>query len=191
MCITRKRNSYLIDFSIDQVFGVSLQTGTLAWQLLRKLTILVPITSDPFREAEVFSSTAILTKPFCRFITSFMVATLDMPRRLISVDLVNNTISKIITEMENLYCWITKSEHCYFQHGTEWPDFLMDQTRRWLGTAVNWTQYSTELLSIHYEDLRKDPRPQLRLILEFLQLPVDERRLDCIEVTYRYLWIKI
>ncbi|XP_046655773.1 WSC domain-containing protein 1-like [Daphnia pulicaria] len=64
---------------------------------------------------------------------------------------------------------------------SEWPDFLMDQTRRWLSTAVNWTQYSTELLSIHYEDLRKDPRPQLRLILEFLQLPVDERRLDCIE----------
>lgn len=67
----------------------------------------------------------------------------------------------------------------------------MDQTRRWLSTAVNWTQYSTELLSIHYEDLRKDPRPQLRLILAFLQLPVDEIRLDCIEVTYIYSRVQI
>ncbi|XP_057378355.1 sialate:O-sulfotransferase 1-like [Daphnia carinata] len=63
----------------------------------------------------------------------------------------------------------------------EWPDFLVDQTRRWLATAVNWTQYSTDLLTIHYEDLKENPRPHLRRILHFLQLPVDERRLDCIQ----------
>lgn len=66
---------------------------------------------------------------------------------------------------------------------TEWPDFLADQTRRWLGTAVNWTLYADELLIVHYEDVKNDPLPELRRILAFLELPVDEERLACIEVS--------
>lgn len=62
----------------------------------------------------------------------------------------------------------------------EWPDFFMDQTRRWLGTAINWTDHSDQLLVVHYERLKEDPLPELRRILRFLQLPVDEKRLDCI-----------
>ena len=64
----------------------------------------------------------------------------------------------------------------------EWPYFLADQTRHWLGTAVNWTQHSSELLIVHYEQLKEDPLPQLRRVLRFLRLPVDERRLACIQV---------
>lgn len=49
--------------------------------------------------------------------------------------------------------------------------------------AVNWTLYANELLIVHYEDVKKDPLPELRRILKFLELPVDEARLACIEVS--------
>lgn len=63
----------------------------------------------------------------------------------------------------------------------EWPYFFMDQTRRWLATAVNWTIHSSRpFLVVHYEKLREDPLPELRRIVHFLRLPTDERRLYCI-----------
>lgn len=66
---------------------------------------------------------------------------------------------------------------------TEWGDFFLDQTRHWLATAVNWTFHSSELLTVHYEELKEDPLPQLRRILNFLKLPIDERRLACVQVS--------
>ncbi len=63
----------------------------------------------------------------------------------------------------------------------EWPDFFMDQTRRWLATAVNWTTANNnKLLIVHYERLKEDTLAELRRILSFLQIPVNEDRLECI-----------
>lgn len=70
----------------------------------------------------------------------------------------------------------------FFFSPTEWQDFVMDQTRHWLGTAVNWTENSKQLLVVHYEKLKEDPIPELRRIMKFLDLPIDERRLDCVRV---------
>jgi len=65
----------------------------------------------------------------------------------------------------------------------EWIDFLSDQTRHWVVTASNWMENSTELLIVHYELLKNKPLPELRKILRFLKVPVDEQRLECIQVT--------
>ena len=46
--------------------------------------------------------------------------------------------------------------------------------------TVNWTLYANELLVVHYEDVKE---AELRRILTFLDLPVDEERLACIEVS--------
>ena len=64
----------------------------------------------------------------------------------------------------------------------EWIDFLMVQARLWLVTASNWISNSSALLIVHYEELKIEPLPELRKMLRFLRVPVDEQRLKCIEV---------
>lgn len=49
--------------------------------------------------------------------------------------------------------------------------------------ATNWTLYSNpqQVLVIHYENVKHNLLPEMRKILNFLNLPVDELRLQCLE----------
>jgi Sulfotransferase domain len=75
-----------------------------------------------------------------------------------------------------------------FNEITEWADFVHHQSRHWLITAMNWTEFSTRLLVVHYETLVEDPVPQLERILRFLQVPIDPQRLECIRVSADFMW---
>ena len=34
---------------------------------------------------------------------------------------------------------------------------------------------------LHYENVRSDPKAEMRKVLEFLKIPIQEERLDCVD----------
>lgn len=65
----------------------------------------------------------------------------------------------------------------------DWTQFVAIETNKWLDMATNWTVFSTpeQVLVIHYENVKHDLLSEMRKILNFLHLPVDELRLQCLE----------
>ena len=57
---------------------------------------------------------------------------------------------------------------------------MTNYSRRWSNTAINFLQYSKQILVIYYEDLQTDLYGNLVKIVNFLGLPVDEKRLLCV-----------
>ena len=55
--------------------------------------------------------------------------------------------------------------------------------RLWYEVAAEWLSVAPRVKVIHYEDLRDSSRvaSQLRDILEFLGLPVNKKRLQCVQ----------
>merc|ERR1719273_141474 len=64
----------------------------------------------------------------------------------------------------------------------EWHRFLTVQTSKWLDMASNWTIHSThrDVLVVHYENVRHDTASEMRKILQFFNMPVNEARLECL-----------
>ena len=52
--------------------------------------------------------------------------------------------------------------------------------RIWLDIVYDWVAVGRHVIVLHYEDFLSDPVPQLNRVLQFLQLPVDPARLQCI-----------
>lgn len=71
-------------------------------------------------------------------------------------------------------------DKCDFSDISDWPQFLTIQTSKWLDMATNWTMHSSpdKVLVVHYENLKTDLKSELRKILTFLNLPVDDERCE-------------
>ncbi|XP_077995802.1 sialate:O-sulfotransferase 2-like [Glandiceps talaboti] len=69
-----------------------------------------------------------------------------------------------------------------YTKGTEWNDFVMGKSRSWTNTALMWLQHCPKVLVIHYEDLMTDLNNQLRKMLTFLNIEINQERLLCAEL---------
>ncbi|XP_075052877.1 sialate:O-sulfotransferase 1 [Mixophyes fleayi] len=63
----------------------------------------------------------------------------------------------------------------------EWPEFVNSYASWWASHALDWLQYGKKLLVVHYEDLKMDLIGRLREIVAFLNLPINDDRLLCVE----------
>lgn len=64
----------------------------------------------------------------------------------------------------------------------EWPACISKMLRRWEGLVGDISTYfgsKDKLLVVHYQDLKEDPSKELRRIIKFLDLKLDEGRLKC------------
>ncbi|XP_068082080.1 uncharacterized protein [Anabrus simplex] len=66
--------------------------------------------------------------------------------------------------------------------GPEWERFASQLAVVWRDLAATWINYTRgrEAMVLHFEMLRLDPRHDLRRVLEYLGIAVDERRLTCV-----------
>ncbi|KAM4796984.1 sialate:O-sulfotransferase 1 isoform 2-T2 [Rhinophrynus dorsalis] len=73
----------------------------------------------------------------------------------------------------------------YYFDGTlynkEWPEFVNSYASWWASHALDWLQYGKRLLVVHYEDLKMDLIGKLKEMVAFLNLPINEDRLLCVE----------
>ncbi|XP_071789463.1 sialate:O-sulfotransferase 2-like [Asterias amurensis] len=67
-----------------------------------------------------------------------------------------------------------------YTKGTEWTAFVTGKSRTWANTAVNFIQYSKRVHVVYYEDLQTNLYDNLKRIVKFLKVPVDEERLLCV-----------
>lgn len=65
---------------------------------------------------------------------------------------------------------------------SDWEKYVTVQTGKWLDMATNWTIHSTsqKVLVVHYENVKHDLIHEMRRILTFFHLPIDEDRLQCL-----------
>eukprot|EP00095_Tigriopus_kingsejongensis_P011216 maker-scaffold669_size115232-snap-gene-0.22 protein:Tk11216 transcript:maker-scaffold669_size115232-snap-gene-0.22-mRNA-1 annotation:"wsc domain-containing protein 1" len=66
----------------------------------------------------------------------------------------------------------------------DWPQFVAIQMSRWLDMATNWTHYSdpSQVMVLHYENVKSDVAREMRKVLKFLKLPVNEDRIECMRI---------
>ena len=62
----------------------------------------------------------------------------------------------------------------------EWETFASRLALVWRELAATWITYSREAMVLHYELLKNEPITHMKKLLNFLHLPVDERRLECV-----------
>lgn len=64
----------------------------------------------------------------------------------------------------------------------QWAPYVKIQLKRWLDMVTAWTSNDqrNQVLVVHYEHLKTDLPNVLRKILTFLNLPIDEDRLECL-----------
>ena len=58
--------------------------------------------------------------------------------------------------------------------------FLTKYSDRYLKTVTVWLDGHIPVIVVKYEDLLRDTRTQLRRMLNFLEFPYTEERLDCV-----------
>jgi len=58
--------------------------------------------------------------------------------------------------------------------------FLIKYADKYLNTVTMWLDGHIPVIVVRYEDLLKDTRTQLRRMLDFLEFPYTEERLDCV-----------
>ncbi|ODM99376.1 WSC domain-containing protein 1 [Orchesella cincta] len=61
-----------------------------------------------------------------------------------------------------------------------WTKFVTEQIPRWTSLIMSWVENSQDFLLIFYEEVQKNPRQELIRILEYLDQPLDQERLDCL-----------
>jgi hypothetical protein len=62
----------------------------------------------------------------------------------------------------------------------QWRYFVTESIPRWSSLITTWVENSESLLIVIYEKLKKNPRKEMIRILHYLDLPVNESRLDCL-----------
>ncbi|XP_068617178.1 sialate:O-sulfotransferase 2-like [Brachionichthys hirsutus] len=65
--------------------------------------------------------------------------------------------------------------------GMRWPVFVKNSAPKWNSQILSWLNYGENVKVVHYEDLKKNLRCQLREIVQFLGLKDSEERLLCVE----------
>ncbi|XP_043574424.1 WSC domain-containing protein 1-like isoform X1 [Chiloscyllium plagiosum] len=63
----------------------------------------------------------------------------------------------------------------------EWPEFVNTYAPWWASHTLDWLKYCSRVLVVHYEDLKKNLLPQLKRMVEFLNISVSDDRLLCVE----------
>ncbi|XP_048468622.1 WSC domain-containing protein 1 isoform X2 [Rhincodon typus] len=63
----------------------------------------------------------------------------------------------------------------------EWPEFVNTYASWWASHTLDWLKYCNRVLVVHYEDLKKNLLPQLKRMVEFLNVAVSDDRLLCVE----------
>ncbi|XP_078082066.1 WSC domain containing 1a [Mustelus asterias] len=63
----------------------------------------------------------------------------------------------------------------------EWPEFVNTYASWWASHTLDWLKYCSRVLVVHYEDLKRDLLPQLKRMVEFLNITVSDDRLLCVE----------
>ena len=66
-------------------------------------------------------------------------------------------------------------------HNPAFLTFAKKEIFVWLELIEDWVKQATELHCLVYENLKEDPKAELRKLLKHLNLPVDDSRLECIE----------
>lgn len=61
----------------------------------------------------------------------------------------------------------------------EWPEFVSSYAPWWASHALSWLKFSRQLLVVHYEQLQQSLLPELRRIMSFLNVTLNEERLLC------------
>ncbi|XP_002741011.2 sialate:O-sulfotransferase 2-like [Saccoglossus kowalevskii] len=69
-----------------------------------------------------------------------------------------------------------------YKKGSEWQDFVMGKSRTWTNTAMMWLQNCPKVLVVHFEDLIQHMNRELRRMMEFLNVDINEERLLCAEM---------
>ena len=64
--------------------------------------------------------------------------------------------------------------------GQTWEKFVMDYAGIWYELNSNWIKLTNELHVIAYERLTRDPIGELTLLLRFLDVDPDPRRMQCL-----------
>lgn len=66
----------------------------------------------------------------------------------------------------------------------DWNQFVAIQMSRWLEMAANWTMNSdpSKVLVLHYENVKSNPKREMRKVLNFLRIPADPSRLACMQM---------
>ncbi|XP_058853876.1 sialate:O-sulfotransferase 1-like [Acipenser ruthenus] len=63
----------------------------------------------------------------------------------------------------------------------EWPDFVSSYASWWASHVLDWMKFGRRLLVIHYEELKRELFPQLRGIVDFLNVTASDEHLLCVE----------
>ena len=58
----------------------------------------------------------------------------------------------------------------------------MLEAQKWLDLLADWVVLSTNLVVVHYEQLRLDQERQIRKILKFFGIKVNEKRIKCMKM---------
>uniref|UniRef100_W5MEU6 WSC domain containing 1 n=1 Tax=Lepisosteus oculatus TaxID=7918 RepID=W5MEU6_LEPOC len=63
----------------------------------------------------------------------------------------------------------------------EWPEFVGSYASWWASHVLDWLKFGRRVLVVHYEELKRALFPQLRLIMDFVNVSVTDERLLCVE----------
>ena len=68
----------------------------------------------------------------------------------------------------------------YAENDPKWLHLISNYSLRYVKITNSWLSTKIPTIVVRYEDLVKDTRTQLQRMLEFLQYPYTEERLDCV-----------
>ncbi|XP_019622376.1 PREDICTED: WSC domain-containing protein 2-like [Branchiostoma belcheri] len=95
--------------------------------------------------------------------------------------IIRNPYNAIVSEHNRKHGGHTGLARMTKYQSQEWVDFVTGKSQTWTNTAMNWIRYCKNLLIVYYEDLQRDVVGQIRRVLEFLNLPVSQERMYCLE----------
>ncbi|KAF2366785.1 Sulfotransferase domain [Trinorchestia longiramus] len=68
----------------------------------------------------------------------------------------------------------------WYFHGADWAAFTSEKAAAWFRLYEAWLQWRTsDLLVLHYEEMKEDPRKEALRLLKFIGVPLDPGRLEC------------
>ena len=63
---------------------------------------------------------------------------------------------------------------------SEFRNFVFRGTYRWFELIDDWVKFGSDIYFIFYEDLKENPVEEMRKLMLYLNLIVDEERLSCL-----------
>ncbi|CAG7726292.1 unnamed protein product [Allacma fusca] len=63
---------------------------------------------------------------------------------------------------------------------SKWVEFVEDGAKKWSHLVQIWLEKSADFIIVQYEELQSNPKREIIRMLEYLSLPVDDKRMDCV-----------